>query len=63
MLLPGSEPEVSAEEGRRDLALTYAPFESGVLGRAVTLEEVLSGSASVYQREIDAALRLLPVGV
>jgi predicted dehydrogenase len=59
----GRQPEVTAEEGRRDLALTYAPFESGVLGRAVTLAEVLSGEASQYQREIDAALGLLPVAV
>ena len=35
----------------------------GVLGRAVTLAEVLSGEASQYQREIDAALGLLPVAV
>ena len=57
------QPEVTLDEGRRDLALTYAPFESGVLGRAVTLDEVLSGDASVYQREIDAALKLLPLAV
>jgi predicted dehydrogenase len=59
----GRQPEVTLEEGRRDLALTYAPFESGVLGRAVTLAEVLSGDASQYQREIDAALGLLTVAV
>ncbi len=59
----GSQPEVTLEEGRRDLALTYAPFESGLLGRAVTLAEVLSGAASQYQREIDAALGLLPEAV
>jgi predicted dehydrogenase len=59
----GAEPEVTLDEGRRDLALTYAPFESGMLGRAVTLDEVLSGTASAYQAEIDARLGLLPVGV
>ncbi len=59
----GQQPEVTLEEGRRDLALTYAPFESGLLGRAVTLDEVLSGQVSTYQREIDAALKLLPVAV
>lgn len=58
-----AEPEVTLEEGRRDLALTYAVFESGVLGRAVTLEEVVSGTANAYQREIDEALGLVPVGV
>jgi hypothetical protein len=59
----GRQPEVTLEEGRRDLALTYAPFESGLLGRAVTLDEVLSGEANAYQREIDAALKLLPIAV
>jgi len=54
----GAQPEVSLEEGRRDLALTYAPFESGRLGRAVTLDEVLSGAASAYQSDIDARLGL-----
>jgi predicted dehydrogenase len=54
----GSEPEVTLEEGRRDLALTYAPFESGLLGRPVTLDEVLSGAASGYQADIDAHLGL-----
>ena len=36
--------------------------ESGVLGRAVTLEEVLSGAADAYQREIDGALGFVAVG-
>jgi predicted dehydrogenase len=54
----GTAPEVTLEEGRRDLALTYAPFESGVLGRPVTLDEVLSGEADAYQRDIDAHLGL-----
>jgi hypothetical protein len=34
-----------------------------VLGRVVTLAEVLSGDASQYKGEIDAALGLLPVAV
>ena len=45
------------------LRKVYAPFESGLLGRAVTLDEVLSGEANAYQREIDAALKLLPIAV
>ena len=56
----GEQPEVTLEEGRRDLALTYSAFESGVLGRAVTLGEVLSSEADQYQREIDDTLGLLP---
>jgi predicted dehydrogenase len=55
----GAAPEVTLDEGRRDLALTYAPFESGALGRAVSLDEVLSGAASRYQAEIDVHLGLL----
>jgi predicted dehydrogenase len=57
------EVEVSGEEGRADLALTYAPFESGRLGRAVTLDDMVSGRADAYQREIDERAGLLqPVG-
>jgi predicted dehydrogenase len=51
----GVQPEVSAEEGLADLALTYAPFESDWLGRPVALEEVVEGRADNYQREIDVA--------
>jgi predicted dehydrogenase len=54
----GAQPEVTLDEGRRDLALIYAPFESGRLGRSVTLDEVLSGAASAYQAEIDEHLGL-----
>jgi predicted dehydrogenase len=54
----GSAPEVTLEEGRRDLALTYGPFESGVLGRPVTLDEILSGAANAYQSELDERLGL-----
>ena len=49
----GKPLRVSGEEGAIDLALSYAILESGVLGRSVTLKEVLSGEASEYQKEID----------
>lgn len=56
--------EVTGEEGRADVALSYAPFESGRLGRPVTLDEVIEGKADKYQREVDEKLGLLkPVGV
>jgi predicted dehydrogenase len=58
-ILNGKTPEVSGEEGRADLALNYAPFEAGRLGRPVTLQEVIDGSAYVYQREIDEIIGLL----
>ena len=55
----GGRPEVTGEEGRNDVALVYAPFEAGRLGRPVTLEDMLSGRADVYQREIDERFGLL----
>ena len=60
----GATPEVSGEVGRADVALTYAPFESGRLGRPVTFDDMISARADTYQREIDQRLGLLtPVGV
>jgi predicted dehydrogenase len=50
----GRPPQMSGEEGTIDLALSYAILESGVLGRAVTLEEMLSGDVELYQQEINA---------
>lgn len=44
---------MSGEEGTIDLALSYAILESGLLGRAVGLDEVLSGQVNRYQKEID----------
>jgi predicted dehydrogenase len=55
----GGTPEVTGEEGRADVALNYAPFESGRLGRPVTLAEVVASEADAYQREIDEQLGLL----
>lgn len=55
----GQPPEVTGEEARLDLALTYAPFEAGRLGRPVTLDDLIQGRADAYQREIDQKLGLL----
>ena len=55
----GIPPEVTGEEGRADVALNYAPFESGRLGRPVSLPELIAGEADAYQREIDELLGLL----
>jgi predicted dehydrogenase len=49
----GRDPETSGREGLRDLACAFAILESSVLGRQVTIDEVLSGSADTYQRPID----------
>lgn len=50
----GTQPECSGREGLLDLACAYAVVESSVAGRAVTLDEVASGSLRDYQRPIDA---------
>ena len=55
----GRTPEVSGEEGRSDVALNYAPFESGRLGRPVTLDDLISCQADAYQRDVDERLGLL----
>ncbi len=55
----GPQPEVTGEIGRRDVALVNAVFESGCLGRAVTIAEVESEQVDAYQREIDQHFGLL----
>jgi 1,5-anhydro-D-fructose reductase (1,5-anhydro-D-mannitol-forming) len=47
------DPETSGEEGVRDLAASYAICESAALGRPVSLDDVLSGKADAYQKEIN----------
>jgi predicted dehydrogenase len=49
-------PEVEAEQGTRSVAASYAMLESGLLGRAVTLDEVLNEQVDAYQRDINAGL-------
>jgi len=49
----GRPPEVTGEVGRRDVALVNAAFESGLLGRPVTITEVEQVEVDAYQREID----------
>jgi len=56
----GRDPETGGEEGLRDLAAAFAILESAAAGRAVTLAEVLDGSADVYQRSINEHHGLLP---
>lgn len=53
------EPEVSGEVALRDVALIYAIIESGVAGRAVTLEEVINSQVDTYQRELDEVMGLV----
>jgi len=55
----GQSPEVTGEVARRDVALVYALFESGLAGRALTLDEVENLAVDAYQREIDEHLGLI----
>ncbi len=55
-----ADPETSGKEGLRDLACAFAILESSVLGRAVTLHEVLDGAVDTSQRDIDQYYGLLP---
>ncbi|HVC32138.1 MAG TPA: Gfo/Idh/MocA family oxidoreductase [Chloroflexota bacterium] len=55
----GRQPEVDGAVGRRDTALVYALFESGKLGRPVTLDELEAVTVDAYQREIDEHLGLV----
>jgi predicted dehydrogenase len=50
----GTDPETSGREGLHDLACAFAMLESSLLGRRVTLQEMLAGDVSGYQDEIDA---------
>lgn len=52
-------PEVTGEIGRRAVAVVYALFESGKLGRPVTIAEVEQVRVDAYQREIDEHLGLV----
>jgi predicted dehydrogenase len=55
----GKKPEVDGNVGRRDTALVYSLFESGLAKRPVTLDEIESAELDAYQREIDEHLGLL----
>jgi predicted dehydrogenase len=53
------KPEVGGDVALRDIALIYAIIESGVAGRAVTLDEIVDSQVDAYQRELDEALGLV----
>ncbi|MEQ6897792.1 Gfo/Idh/MocA family oxidoreductase [Microbacterium sp. KR10-403] len=53
-VLDGRPPEVDGAGGLRALAVVHAAFESGLLGRAVHVDEVLTGAVHAYQDDIDA---------
>ena len=57
----GAAVEVDVEQGMRSVALCYAMLESAAAGRAVTMDEVLSGAVRAYQEPIDEAAGLRAV--
>ena len=57
--LTGAQPEVTGEEARADVALAYAPIESGRRGGPVSLDDLVSGRVANYLSEVDAMLGLL----
>jgi predicted dehydrogenase len=52
-ILSGREPEVTGADGLRSLALVLGFLESDVLGRAVTLDEMLTREDMPYQAQIE----------
>lgn len=57
--LTGAQPEVTGEEARADVALAYAPIESGRKGGPVSLDDLISGRVADYLTEVDAMLGLV----
>ncbi len=54
----GRDPEVSGEEGLKDLAAAYSILESSVAGEPIKVADVLSGKAAKYQRDVDRHYKL-----
>ncbi len=53
----GEQPaEVDIAQGTRSVAVVYAMLESGLAGRMVTLDEVLSEALEAYQAEINEGM-------
>ena len=57
-ILNGITPEVNGSVGRRAEALCYAAFESSVLNRPVTLDEIEAEQVGSYESEINRDLRI-----
>jgi predicted dehydrogenase len=57
-ILKGTKPEVGGQLGMAAVAAIYGAYESTLAGRAVSMDEMLSGQVRAYQEEIDTALGL-----
>lgn len=53
-VVSGREPEVDGVQGLRSLALVFAFLESGLLGRMVHVDDILTGRLSAYEASIGA---------
>ncbi len=49
----GGQPEMSGDEGLRDVAAAFSILESGLAGHPVLVEDVLSGKVRAAQKAID----------
>ncbi len=57
-VLQGRAPEVDGRDGMIAVAAILGAYESAAIGRAVEMDELLSGAVRRYQEEIDEALGL-----
>jgi predicted dehydrogenase len=58
-VLGNHPPEIDGHGGLTAVAALLGVYESGRLGRAVTMDEMLSGAVSGYQDELDRGMGLL----
>ena len=57
-ILNSRQPEVDGHLGLTAVAAVLAAFESGIAGRPVTMDEMLSGKVTAYQDSIDAGIQM-----
>jgi predicted dehydrogenase len=57
-ILNGTRPEVDGPVGRRAVAMCYAAFESGMLNRPISLDEIEAGNVDSYEVEINVKRRI-----
>jgi predicted dehydrogenase len=57
-ILSNTQPEVDGFVGRRAVSFCYAAFESSVLNRPVTLDEIEAEDVDSYEAEINANLKI-----
>ena len=57
-IIAGRPPEVDGHAGLTAVAAVLGVYESGLVGRSVSMDEVLAGDVRAYQEEIDELLGL-----